>query len=259
MKHKFKYTASLLLAGILMSETSCIMAQEYSRCATLVSGRDTLSGNIYYFTRSAEIRLLAPDPETIFVYTLDGSNPQASSPIYSRPLLLSSTAELNYVSIEAGRKETRCPSLRLRRIEGIESITLSAGNFTMTNGTLLGLFDTVRADKITLPSNLAQVTLLVNRGVMARADSIQLIFPQENFDDIRKIEVLLADEGKNFYRPKNNIFKNAQILQQKSLMLFPGSQAFRYLKITLHLRKAREGQSRLLPLEIIKIFTWYEK
>ncbi|MEJ5302390.1 MAG: chitobiase/beta-hexosaminidase C-terminal domain-containing protein [Bacteroidales bacterium] len=258
MIHKLKYTG-LLVAGLIISRVSPIMAQEYSRCATIVSGRDTLRSNIYYFTRSAEIRLLAPGPGTIFRYTLDGSEPQASSPIYSRPLLLSSTAELNYLSIEAGRKETLCPSLHLRRIEGMESIALSAENLTMTNGPLLGLLDTARSEKITLPSNLNQVTLLVNQGVVAGADSILLILPPDNFGDIRKIEVHLSDEGKNYYKPRSNFFKSAQILRQKSLTLFPGSLAFRYLKITLHLKKAKKGQSRLLPIEGIKIFTRLEK
>ena len=244
----------IFLALLFLTGRPGLKAQEASRCARIVSGIDTITSSVFYFTRSAELRLLAPSEGTALYYTMDGSEPQRSSPLYSRPLLFSAPAILNYLSIESGRKETRCPSLLLRRIEGIESITLSAGTYSLRNGPALALFDTLQAAPLTIPCNNTHATLLINRGIVTTADSIHLVFSQENLNQIKKIDFFLSADGKSFVRAAKSRIKGSEIRRQNWFTLPGRSVAFRYLKIELYFKKDHSSEMRIIPVKAIKIY-----
>lgn len=70
-----------------------------------IIARDPASGRLadnLYFADSLEIQLLSSQPDVIIRYTLDGSIPQDSSPVYERPLTITADTVINCRAEKSG-------------------------------------------------------------------------------------------------------------------------------------------------------------
>lgn len=234
--------------------TLSVNAQEASRCARVVAGRDTITDSIWYFTRSLEVRLVSPGTGSIIYYTLDGNLPGQQSTRYTRPLLLSASAVLNFLTLEPGRKETLGPSISFRRIAGVESITLFSEKTSMINGQVLSLFDSLGASPLRIPANAKKIFLEINRGLVTRVDSIALWFHEGLLTEISSIKISFSTDGKKFSRPIKYKISSHQANNKEPLMIITNKKEFRYLKIKLQLKKHNREPHRAVPLRLIQFF-----
>ncbi|MGC8865598.1 MAG: chitobiase/beta-hexosaminidase C-terminal domain-containing protein [Bacteroidales bacterium] len=255
MNYKRFIPLILFIGSLLPLGTHSLSAQEASRCPLIISGRDTLSSPTFYFTRSMELRLISPSPNSTIYYTLDGSPAERTSPSYTSPLLLSQSAILNILSVEMGRKESRCNRVQLRRIQGIESVTLHAHEFIARNGNILSLFDSLPAPFIQIPAKANEITLIINRGIATGADSIRLNVNPDLKDEIRSIDIFLSRDGKKYFRPDKRGANKADIKQAETITIYTAGEVFRYIKWEIRLRKAQNANPRILPLSSIQIFS----
>ncbi|HTG01806.1 MAG TPA: chitobiase/beta-hexosaminidase C-terminal domain-containing protein, partial [Nitrospirota bacterium] len=92
---------------------------------------------LYY--NSAVVTLQASEAATIH-YTIDGSTPTVSSPVYSGPLPLTSTTRLSFFAIDlAGNQETvktATYTVTLDTTPPVTTITAGTPNYTSSNGKL---------------------------------------------------------------------------------------------------------------------------
>ncbi len=69
------------------------------------------------FAESAEVKLVAAAPNAEIRYTLDGSEPNESSPIYRKPLMLNETTTVRAISTRAGERPSAVASFHFLRGE----------------------------------------------------------------------------------------------------------------------------------------------
>lgn len=247
----FRLVIVLLIFTIYKSSA---FAQEASRCGRVVAGRDTITDSVWYFTRSVEVRLIPPAAGSVMHFTLDGSQPGLQSPRYGRPLLLSASAVLNYLTLEPERKETRCPPLSFRRMAGVESITLFSKTFKMFNGQALSLFDSLASTPLEIPSDVKQISVEINRGIVTRVDSVGLWFHENYKSEIRSIKFSFSTDGNRFSQPVKYKFSANKGNGNGPLIIKTNGREFRYLKIELKHKKQKREPYRIISLRLIRIY-----
>lgn len=251
---RISYLRYIIVLQLFTIYTLSTEAQDASRCARVVAGRDTITDSVWYFTRSVEVRLIPPVSGSIMHYTLDGSQPGLQSPRYARPLLLSASAVLNYLTLESERKETLCPALSFRRIAGVESISIFSKTFKIFNGQALSLFDSLSASPPVIPARLTRISMEINRGIVTRVDSVGLWFHDNLISEIRSIKISFSSDGKRFSQPVKYKFSVNKGNGKGPLTIKTDRREFRYLKMEWKLKKLRHKPYRTFPLRLIRFF-----